>query len=112
MVNLWLKIKIWTKIIVCGLVLIYLLMFFFNNANKPVKVWVWINREPDTNIVPVMLFTLAAGIVGTLLVGTAFRTIKQIRELQNRTKVAQQEKEMAELRAKAAMLKTKPEVNG
>jgi hypothetical protein len=42
-------------------------------------------------------------------VGTAFRTIKQIRELQNRTKVAQQEKEMVELRAKAAMLKTKPE---
>jgi hypothetical protein len=84
-------------------------LFLFNNANKPVIIWVWFGRELDTTIVPVILFTLVAGIIGTLSVGTALKTIRQIRELHQRTRVAQQEKEMADLRAKAAKLQTKPD---
>jgi len=110
--NVWLKIKIWTKIIVFSLVAIYVGIFIFNNANKELTIWVWFTREEvHTTALELILSVLLAGVVGTLLVRMAFRAIKQIRELKKRKASAQLHKDVAEMKAKAAMLQTKPETS-
>ena len=40
MANLWLRIKIWTKIVLVSLVLIYVLLFTFKNAKQETPVLV------------------------------------------------------------------------
>ncbi|MDP9175004.1 MAG: hypothetical protein M3O30_14250 [Planctomycetota bacterium] len=105
--NLWLKIKIWSKIGSLSLLVIYLLIFIFENANKPISVWIWFGHEPSSTVLRLILSMLLAGIVGTVLVRTAFTTIRQVRDLQHRTRSAQMAKDVADLRTKAAMLQTK-----
>jgi lysylphosphatidylglycerol synthetase-like protein (DUF2156 family) len=109
--NLWLKIKIWTKIGVLSLLVIYLMLFCFNNGNQPLSVWIWFGHDPDkhnTTVLQLILWMLVTGVVGTLLVRAAFSTIHQVRDLRDRNRSAQMEKDMTDLRAKATMLQTKP----
>ena len=109
MENLWLKIKIWTKIILFTLVVTYLIIFICENANQELKIWFWFTREPiNTTALEVIPITLLAGVMGTLIVRMAFRAMRQIRELQKRNATARLDREVAELKAKAAMLQTKP----
>ncbi|HEY1921161.1 MAG TPA: hypothetical protein VGG44_00230 [Tepidisphaeraceae bacterium] len=109
MQNLWLKIKIWTKIAVFSLVMIFLLIFVFENSNKPASIWVWFNEEEvQTTVLKLIVSMLLAGVLGTLLVRMAFGTLRQIRDLRHRSATAQMHSDVAELKAKAAMLQTKP----
>jgi uncharacterized integral membrane protein len=107
--NLWLKIKIWSKIGSLSLLLIYLLIFVIANNGEAVKVWFWFGYRTDTTVLRLIAFMLASGIIGTLLVRTAFSTIRQVRDLRNRNRHLQMEKDMVNLRAKADMLQTKPQ---
>ncbi len=109
MQNLWLKIKIWTKIVIFSLVMIFLLIFVFNNSNKPASIWVWFGQEEvQTTVLKLIVSMLLVGVLGTLLVRMAFGTLRQIRELRKRNAAAQMHSDVAELKAKAAMLQTKP----
>jgi len=107
MENLWLKIKIWTKIILFSLVVIYLVIFIFENANQPLKIWVWFRPPIETSALEVIPATLLAGVFGTLVVRMAFRALKQIRELKKRNADMRMQQDMADIKAKAAMLRTK-----
>ena len=98
MQNVWLKFKVWTKITIYSLLLLYIICFTLLNANKPVKIWFWYNNEPETTVVRVILVTLLAGVAGTLLTGTVVRTIRQLRQLQTRGKTAQIERDVAHLK--------------
>jgi len=108
MQNVWLKFKVWTKITIYSLLVLYIICFTLLNANKPVKIWFWYNQEPETTVVRVILVTLLAGVAGTLLTGTVVRTIRQIRQLKSRTKTDQIERDVAHLKSRAGMLQTKP----
>ncbi|MGD0461534.1 MAG: hypothetical protein ABSB74_03495 [Tepidisphaeraceae bacterium] len=109
MQNLWLKIKIWTKITIFSLVMIFLLIFVFKNSNKPAYIWVWFDEEEvQTTVLKLIVSMLLAGVLGTLLVRMAFGTLRQIRELRQRSAATQMHKDVAEIKAKAAMLQTKP----
>ncbi|HEY0007497.1 MAG TPA: hypothetical protein VGB55_02130 [Tepidisphaeraceae bacterium] len=105
--NLWLKIRVFSKIALFSLVAIYLLLFIFNNTgvDRQVTLWTWFNMEPR---VPVLVFIPAAflfGVITTLLVRTIWRTIIQMRELKRK----RLEKEAAAVVARAAKLRVREE---
>jgi hypothetical protein len=111
MANLWLKIKIWTKIIFFSVVMIYVGIFIFNNANKPLPpIWVWFYKDVDATALELIPSLLLGGVVGTVLVRMAYRAVKQFQELKRRKATEQLHKDVAEMKAKAAMLQTKPEL--
>jgi uncharacterized integral membrane protein len=106
MQNLWLKVKIWTKIVIFSLVMIFLLIFVLKNSDEDVRIWVW--DEVHTTVLKLIVSMLLAGVLGTLLVRMAFGTLRQIRELRQRNAASQLHKDVADIKAKAAMLQTKP----
>ncbi|MGH7179270.1 MAG: hypothetical protein ACREJC_17970, partial [Tepidisphaeraceae bacterium] len=105
--NVWLKIKIWTKSVVIGALVVYALLFILNNSGQSVKFWYWFRHEYETSMLVLVLLTFAAGIVGTLLVRTVLTTMRQIRESRARTKTVRMERDLAEMKSKAAMLQTR-----
>src|SRR2546426_6768241 len=104
--NLWLKIKIWTKVIAFALLTLAMLIFLIQNVNKPVTLWLW--NEIQTTLLKVIFFTALISVLFTILLGTTFRTVRQIRELRARNRSTQLEREVADMKAKAAMLNVKP----
>jgi lysylphosphatidylglycerol synthetase-like protein (DUF2156 family) len=107
--NVWLKIKIWMKVGVLALVLLYVLFFVYKNAKEPVKLWYWYNHQPQTTVLMLALCSFLAGVVGTLLVRTTFATIRQVNELKDRQRTQRLDRAVADMQTKAAMLRSKPE---
>ena len=107
--NLWLRIKVFMKVTVFAAVLIYLIFFVAENSAKPVKPWFWFKHEPQTTVLKLVLFAFAAGVVCAVLLRTTLATVRQIRQLQERGRTARLDREMADMRNKAAMLRSKPE---
>lgn len=106
--NLWLKIKIWTKIILVAAVFLYVILFTYYNASEHVHLWYWFHHQPQTTALLLVLCAFLAGVVASFLVRTTFRTIRQVQEVQSRSRVQRLDREMADMRAKAAMLQTRP----
>jgi uncharacterized integral membrane protein len=104
--NLWLKIKVWTKVTLFGLLILYALVFIVENSGV-VEVWVWPNHTPKTSILLLVLYAFATGIVLTILVRTTLKTLRQIRDLKSRSRTDRLERDMADMKMKAAMLREK-----
>jgi uncharacterized integral membrane protein len=107
--SLWLKIKIWTKVSAAALISIYLLIFFFQNGHQKATFWYWFNRNYEGSLLLLVLFSFLIGGLVALLATTTFRTIRQIRELRNRNRAAKLQAEVNDMKAKAAMLQTRPQ---
>jgi uncharacterized integral membrane protein len=105
--NLWLRIKIWTKIVLVAVVLIYVLLFTYNNAQHKVEFWYWFHHDEPVNLLLLVLCAFLAGVIGDILVRATFRTVRQVQDLKDRTRVQRMDRDMADIRAKAAMLQTK-----
>jgi hypothetical protein len=103
--NLWLKIKVGTKIAIFVILTIATLLFVVQNINKPVKIWLW--NEYDTTLLKVLFFTVLVSVIFTVLLATAFRTIRQIREIRARSRSQRLEEEIRDMKSKASMLQTK-----
>jgi uncharacterized integral membrane protein len=104
---MWLKIKVWTKVVLFGLVLLYALIFIYMNGDKTASFWYWPRREPQW---PVLFLTLGAfftGVIVTILLRTTFKTIRQVRELQSRSRAERLQREVEAMKTKAAMLRTR-----
>ena len=110
--NLWLKVKIWAKVLLLAAVLLYVMVFIYNNAKEPVTFWYWYHRQPQTTVLMLALCSFLAGVIGTLLVRTTYATVKQIGELQHRQRAQRLDRAVADMQAKAAMLRSKPEGGG
>src|SRR5687768_4990574 len=106
MANLWLKFKVGTKLAIFFILLIATLLFLFNNVNKPVTIWLW--NDYQTTLLKVLLFTVLVSVIFTILIGTAFRTIRQIREIRARSRSQKLEEEIREMKEKASVLQTRP----
>jgi uncharacterized integral membrane protein len=107
MSELWLKIKIWTKGILAALVLLYVIIFIAKNS-QPVRFWWWYNHEDQYSALVLIAIAFVAGIVSTVLFRTTLRTMRQVQDLRSRNRSSRLEREMADMKAKAAMLQTKP----
>lgn len=105
--SLWLKIRIWTKGILAVLLLIYILAFIWNNSGQSVKFWWFFGQEPETSLLAFTFFTFLFGVMITLLVRAAFKTLRQLREYREKNRTARLEREVADMRTKASMLKTR-----
>jgi len=110
MENLWLKIKIWTQILIFSVVVLYLEIFTYNNSDQPLTIWYWFGHDIKTSALEMIPAMLLAGVLGTFVVRMTFRALKQIRELKQRNAAARMQKDMADIKAKAAILQTKPAV--
>ena len=106
--NLWLKIKIWTKITLAALLAIYLAFFIFKNGGRTATFWWWFYRDYETSLLFLVLIAFVAGSLVTLLLMTVLRTVRQIRELRSRNRAASLEAEIRDMKSKAAMLQTRP----
>jgi uncharacterized integral membrane protein len=104
---MWLKFKIWTKTTVVGVLVLYGLLFILNNSGQSVRFWYWFRREYETSMLVLILLTFLAGVVGTLLVRTSITTVRQIRESRARSRTARLEREVLDMKSKAAMLQTR-----
>lgn len=110
--NFWLKLKIWTKLIVVVAVVIYITLFVVNNNGPQSQATIWLffgsGSAVTTSVLQLVLGTFLLGVVVTILARTTFRTIGQIKELKARQATEKKEKEIEELKARAGMLRIKP----
>jgi len=106
--NLWLKIKIWTKVTVAALLALYVLIFVLKNGDRKADFWFWFGREYSGSLLSLVFFAFLIGGLIAILATTTFRTVRQIRELRARNRGMALERELADMKAKASMLKTKP----
>lgn len=104
---MWLKIKVWTKVTLASLLGLYVIIFILKNTTQDVTFWWWFNRTSNTSVLMLSVFAFLSGVVATILIRTTFKTIKQIRELQRRSRAVRNERELADMKSKAAMLKTR-----
>src|SRR4029079_4289443 len=104
---MWLKIKIWTKGILFGLIAFYALVFFLKNDNR-VEVWYWPWKDKYAiSLIWLVLIAFVLGGIVTILIRTTLKTPRQIRELRAQNRLDRIEREHAEMKSKAAMLQTR-----
>ena len=111
MTSVWLKFKIWFKLILFGLIAIYILLFLFKNYDTKVTVWIWFGDAGtySSSILALVFAVFVLSVIGTLLTSTIWRTVRQIREAGNRSRTQRLEKAIAEMNAKAAKLQIRPD---
>lgn len=105
---MWLKIKVWTKVTLFALLFLYVLVFIIANSEMTAKFWYWPGREPELPVLILVLCAFLTGVVGTVLLRTTFKTLRQVREMHARSRAERLEREVNAMRNKAAMLRTKP----
>ena len=108
MQNLWLKIKIWTKVTIAALIVLYVLIFVLKNGDRKAEFWFWFGREYSGSLLSLVFFAFLIGGLVAVLATTTLRTIRQIRELRARSRTTRLEAEVRDMKTKAAMLQTKP----
>jgi uncharacterized integral membrane protein len=82
MSDTWNKTKIWTKLIVLGLVLLFVLIFVLKNYSQKADVWFWTTHE--MSVLELLVGTFLAGVIATLLARPTYHTIRQIGELRKK----------------------------
>src|SRR3954470_19493635 len=109
--NVWLKLKTWFKLILFGLIAVYILLFLFKNYDTRVTVWLWFGETGTytSSILALVFAVLVLSVIGTLLISTIWRTVRQIREASARSRTQRLEKAIAEMNAKAAKLQIRPD---
>ena len=109
--TLWLKIKVWTKIVVTVLVILFVLLFLFINSNASVEpaLSLVVVKYEHANVLLVLLITAGASLFGWWLFRTIFRTFRQLGELRRRSAIDKLQRAQADQTAKASMLKTRPD---
>jgi hypothetical protein len=105
--NLWLKIRVWTKVAAFGFLLLYAIVFVSINYSSKAKVWLWFGHEPTAPVLVLVFVTFLLGVIGTILVRTTLKTVSQIRDLRTRTRTEKMERQMAAMHAKAGRLQQK-----
>jgi hypothetical protein len=108
----WLKIKLWIKVTVFSVIALYVIGFIIANRNARVdpSLDFLFKKYDNANVLLVLLLTGVLSIFGWWLFKTVFKTIRQMRDVKRRAHLERIEREHAEMIAKAAKLKMRPEV--
>ena len=110
--NLWLKIKLWTKIAICAFVVVYLLVFIIKNNGEEVNFWFWYNRTVKASILLLVTAAFLTGILVAILARMTFHTARQFSVMRNTARTERLEREVADMKAKAGMLQMKASAQG
>ena len=106
---MWEKIKLWTRISIFSALALYLLIVIAVNWELKLHgtlQLVFVKFE-DPRALLVLLVTAVVSIFGWWLTRTVFKALRQLQGVRERSRTAKLEKEMAEMKAKAAMLQKK-----
>ena len=96
--SLWLKIKVWTKLVLFALLTVYVLTFIWKNIDPHVDLWVWYFRPPiNLSVLLLALVSFLIGVMGTILSRTTIKTLRQIRQIQEKSRAERMEREMEEM---------------
>lgn len=90
-----------------ALLFVYVLAFIFKNIEPRVSLWVWYNRQIDLSVLLLALVSFVIGVLGTILSRTTFKTLRQVRDLREKNRAQRLEREVADMRTKAAMLRSR-----
>lgn len=112
MSNLWLKFRIWTKVIAFVTLLVYALIFIYKNSETRVRLWFFYNTAPDLSVLVLVSCAFLVGVLAAILVRTTVRTIRQIRDLRERSRSDRLEREVADMQTKAAKLRSRTDGAG
>jgi hypothetical protein len=106
---MWEKIKLWTRITVFSALALYLLIVIAVNWELRVKgtLQLVFIKFDEPRVLLVLLVTALVSIFGWWLTRTVFKAFRQLQSVRERSRTARLEKEMAEMKAKAAMLQKK-----
>ncbi len=105
--DLWLTIKAWFKGIVFVAILLYASVFIYKNNGETVHFWYW-SQPTETSVFMLASSAFIAGIIFAIILRTTWKTWRQISEIRGRSRTGKLEREMADMKAKAAMLQTRP----
>lgn len=100
---------IWLKIVLLAVVLLYTLLFVFKNSSDTVALWFFPSRTAQVPVLVALMGAFMLGSLLTILVRLVVNTIRQMRTARDRDRTARLEREIAEMRTKAATLRTREE---
>ena len=108
--DFWLKLKAWTKLIAFSLIALYVLIFLFLNRNATIEpeLHLVFKIYVKPNVLVVLFMTSLLSVITWWLIRTAFTLFHEIRILQHQSRATQLERELADMKSKAAMLNTRP----
>jgi len=75
----WHKAKIWTKLVALGLLVLFVLLFVWENYSRSVEVWFF--KVHTMSVLELLVATFLIGVIATLLARPTYRTLRQIGEL-------------------------------
>jgi uncharacterized membrane protein len=107
MSNFWLKVKIWTKTTLFAIVFLYALIFIYNNSGEEVSFWWWFGKYGEHGKLTFGFTCFMAGVVLTILVRTTLTTMRQVRDLQSRARNQKMERDVQDMKEKAARMQTR-----
>jgi uncharacterized integral membrane protein len=102
-----LKIRVWTKVVLLGLVAIYTLLFIFLNTGQSIDVWLFFGVEPRMSVLLALAGAFVLGSLVTLLVRTVVKTVQQVKVARERGRTQRMEREIADMRTKASSLQSR-----
>ena len=110
----WQKFLAAVKSVVLGLLVIHLILFVVLNISAVVDTRLsLIYKSFDRpNFLLVMLLTSILSIFGWWLFRTSLKTLRQMNESKSHSRTLKLERDMAEIKSKAAMLQTNPTATG
>lgn len=97
-----LKVRVYTKLALLGLVGLYALLFIVLNYRERIDVWLFFGTSPTMNAIVALLVAFLLGVLTTLLARTALSTWTQWRVASERTRTQRLEREVADMRTMAA----------
>jgi uncharacterized integral membrane protein len=105
--SLWAKIWAWTKTAIFAAMVTYVVLFVLNNSGQAVNVWLFFGPKTNVSLLVLILFSFIAGILLMLVLRAVNKTLRQIREMRARSRASRLEREVANMKSKAAMLQLK-----
>jgi H+/Cl- antiporter ClcA len=82
MADTWFKIKVWTKLILIGLVALFVGLFVLENYSITTSVWLF--GTHTMTVLELLMFTFLCGVIVTLVAKPIYRTLGQIAELRKK----------------------------
>ncbi len=105
--DFWLRVKIWTKTTLFAVLFIYAILFIYNNSGEEVKFWWWFGHEEQHGKLTFGFACFLAGVILTVIVRTTVATMNQMRDLQSRARNQRIERDVQDMKEKAARLQTR-----
>jgi hypothetical protein len=106
----WQKIKFWARITLFSVIALYVIGFFIANRNAYVTPAIDFIFHTWTapNLLLVLILDSVFSIFGWWLFRTVFRALRQMQQMRATSRTGKLEREVADMKNKAAMLQVKP----